>query len=296
LNDRTIRKWQSIDGKQLVVFHGHTDFVRSLCLSLDGCHLVSGSDDYSVRIWDLETNQQVGDPLWHDDRISAVAMSSDGRYFASAMYGPSAKVYVWNLEAVLKHAHGIGGDAEPNTKLKGHDAVRSRDITLPPGQQTNNRGLARYGNDFWGDDTNRTPHRSSDTTTPRGLSNLFDFLRSGTRPTNLSSSIQLQPRRLNLNLFPLKISRRPVVVAPCREEDRYGITPETDAEAEEAMRRTNSNTANSSTQQGQAVAGPQGSHGRPTQSAQRQSPDFGEGDTLIGCCGLYLVRRRPALH
>jgi len=172
----------------------------------------------------------------------------------------------------------------------------------------------RQGNDFWGDDTNRTPHCSSDTSSPHGLRNLFDFLRSGTRPTNPSSSIQLRPRRINFSLFPVTISRRPAVVAPCRDEDvsssspnacpsltslplilqRYGITPETDAEAEEAMRRTNNNTVNSSTQQGQAVAGPQESYGRPTQSVQRQSPDFGEGDTLIGCCGLYLVRRRPA--
>jgi hypothetical protein len=123
---------------------------------------------------------------------------------------------------------------------------------------------------------------------------LFDFLRSGTRPTNPSSSIQLRPRRINFSSFPVTISRRPAVVAPCRDEDRYGITPETDAEAEEAMRRTNNNTANSSTQQGQAVAGTQGSHGQPTQSAQQQSSDFGAGEPLIGCCGLYLVRRRPA--
>ncbi|KAG1808937.1 uncharacterized protein BJ212DRAFT_1589968 [Suillus subaureus] len=107
------------------------------------------------------------------------------------------------------------------------------------------------------------------TSSPLYLRNLFGFLRSGTRPTNAPPSIQLRPRRLNLNLslslLPVKLSRHPVVVAPCREEDRYGMTHETDAEAEEAMRRTNSNTANSSTQQGQVVAGPQGSCGRPAQ-------------------------------
>jgi hypothetical protein len=75
---------------------------------------------------------------------------------------------------------------------------------------------------------------------------------------------------------------------------RYGITPETDEEAAAAMQRTNSNTADNSTQQGQAAAGPQGSYGRPTQSAQAQSSDFEAGEPLIGCCGFYLVRRRPA--
>jgi len=105
--DHTIRKWQSIDGEQLVVFHGHTQVVTSICLSPDGCHLFSALYDYSVRIWDLETNQEVGDTLWHDNRISAMAMSSDGQYLASATYGLGAKVYVWNLEAVLRRARRI---------------------------------------------------------------------------------------------------------------------------------------------------------------------------------------------
>jgi WD40 repeat protein len=101
--DRTIRKWQLIDGKELVVIRGHTNFITSLCLSPDGSHLISASNDYSVRIWDLETNQQVGDPLWHDDEVDVVAMSSDGQYFASAISGLDAKIHVWSLEAALKH-------------------------------------------------------------------------------------------------------------------------------------------------------------------------------------------------
>ncbi|KIK35299.1 hypothetical protein CY34DRAFT_783040, partial [Suillus luteus UH-Slu-Lm8-n1] len=102
--DNTIRKLQSIDGKELVVIHGHTNPLRSLCLSPDGSHLISASYDFSVRIWDLETNQQIGEPLWHDDRVNVVAMSSDGQYFASAISGPDAKIYVWSLEAALKHS------------------------------------------------------------------------------------------------------------------------------------------------------------------------------------------------
>ncbi|KAG2738066.1 WD40 repeat-like protein, partial [Suillus brevipes Sb2] len=100
--DYTIRKWQSIDGKEPVIIRGHTNSVISLCLSPDGSHLISASNDCSVRIWDLETNQEIGDPLWHDDRVDVVAMSSDGQYFASAISGPDAKIYVWSLEAALK--------------------------------------------------------------------------------------------------------------------------------------------------------------------------------------------------
>ncbi|KIK31873.1 hypothetical protein CY34DRAFT_102601, partial [Suillus luteus UH-Slu-Lm8-n1] len=46
--------------------------------STNGARLVSASIDYSVRIWDFETNQQLGDPLWHDDRVFAIAVSFDG--------------------------------------------------------------------------------------------------------------------------------------------------------------------------------------------------------------------------
>ncbi|KIK33228.1 hypothetical protein CY34DRAFT_791540, partial [Suillus luteus UH-Slu-Lm8-n1] len=101
--DHTIRKWRSIDGKELIVIRGHSSHVRSLCLSPDESHLVSASVDYSVCIWDLKTNQQVGDPLWHDVQVYVVAMSSDGQYVASAIPGPHAKIYVWSLDAALKH-------------------------------------------------------------------------------------------------------------------------------------------------------------------------------------------------
>jgi WD40 repeat protein len=63
-------------------------------------HLVSASSDCSVRIWDLKTNQQVGDPLLHDDELLALAIPSDGRYITSA--GLDKKIYVWSFEAVLK--------------------------------------------------------------------------------------------------------------------------------------------------------------------------------------------------
>ena len=93
-----------IDGKEVFVLRGHTHPVTSICVSLDDCHLVSASEDYSVRIWDLKTNQQVGEPLLHDDELLTVVLCSDGRYIASA--GLDKKIYIWSLEAALKQ----GGD------------------------------------------------------------------------------------------------------------------------------------------------------------------------------------------
>ncbi|KAJ8580761.1 WD40 repeat-like protein, partial [Rhizopogon salebrosus TDB-379] len=80
-------------GKELVVLRGHTNVVRSICLSPDERHLVSASLDYSVRIWNLKTNHQVGGPLLHDDQLLAIVIPSDGQYIASA--GLDTKIYVW---------------------------------------------------------------------------------------------------------------------------------------------------------------------------------------------------------
>ncbi|OAX31946.1 WD40 repeat-like protein [Rhizopogon vinicolor AM-OR11-026] len=89
--DDTIRKWQSIDGKELVVLRGHTNAITSICLSPNERHFVSASRDCSVRIWDLQINQQVGEPLLHDGELLALATSSDGQYIAS---GGKDKIYI----------------------------------------------------------------------------------------------------------------------------------------------------------------------------------------------------------
>ncbi|KAG2738062.1 hypothetical protein P692DRAFT_201910484 [Suillus brevipes Sb2] len=116
--DGTIRRWNTTTGRQLTPPIKRSDkWVWAIkyspqgdkFASSDGAHLVSASVDYSVRIWDLETNQQLGEPLWHDDRVFAVAVSIDGQYIASSIFGPHAKIYVWSLEAALERVCGDGG-------------------------------------------------------------------------------------------------------------------------------------------------------------------------------------------
>jgi len=44
-----------ITGSQTAVLSGHTDYVRSLAFLLDGTSLVSGSDDRTTKLWDVQT-------------------------------------------------------------------------------------------------------------------------------------------------------------------------------------------------------------------------------------------------
>jgi WD40 repeat protein len=195
--DCTIRTWQSSDGKELVVLRGHTKAVTSLCLSPDESHLISASRDCSVRIWDLKTNQPVGEPLLHDGELLALAMSTDGNYVVGAQL--YAKICVWSLEAALKQQ---GGDQIGNLHDSNADAQPKRraapirdpnfDIHVVSKRQANNKGMAKYGNDFFGNVTDHTPSRpapptGSSSSQPSRWRNLFGFLRfSSTQPTDVA--------------------------------------------------------------------------------------------------------------
>ena len=61
-------------GALLCALRGHTDPVRSVCFSPCGEKIASGggdlrgNEDYSIRIWDAKTGEQIGSPLNVDVR------------------------------------------------------------------------------------------------------------------------------------------------------------------------------------------------------------------------------------
>jgi WD40 repeat protein len=80
---------------------GHTDPVWSVCFSPCGEKIASGggneygNKDYSIRIWDAKTGEQIGSPLRaHKNQVNAVAWSPCGRWLASG--GSDDMVYVYD--------------------------------------------------------------------------------------------------------------------------------------------------------------------------------------------------------
>ncbi|KAJ6501235.1 WD40-repeat-containing domain protein [Mycena vitilis] len=99
----------------VAVLEGHTDEVQSVAFSSDGKHIVSGSSDRSVRIWDAESGEQLGGPLeGHTSGVQSVAFSPDGKHIVSGSSDRSVRI--WDAESEEQ----LGGPLEGHT-----DWVRS---------------------------------------------------------------------------------------------------------------------------------------------------------------------------
>jgi WD40 repeat protein len=59
---------------------GHDGAVLAVAVTQDGRRAVSGSNDRTVRLWDLKSGQILRTLTGHTDTISAVAVTPDGRH------------------------------------------------------------------------------------------------------------------------------------------------------------------------------------------------------------------------
>ncbi len=71
--------------------------MRSVAYSPNGHHIISGSNDSTIRIWDAETGAPVSGPLErHTDWVLSVAYSPDGQHIIS---GPDDDtIRIWDAE------------------------------------------------------------------------------------------------------------------------------------------------------------------------------------------------------
>ena len=80
---------------ELVLQTGHTGAINAIALSSDGRFLVSGSEDSTIKLWDLATGNVLRTLYGHEKPVLAVAVSGDGRLMASG--GGDSSVRVWDV-------------------------------------------------------------------------------------------------------------------------------------------------------------------------------------------------------
>lgn len=87
---------------------GHKGSVTAIAVTTNGKYIVSGGEDGTIRIWDIETKMQIGEAIRaHKFGITSIAVSSDTKFIVSGSRIPSsANQYTYN-EHILGGGIGI---------------------------------------------------------------------------------------------------------------------------------------------------------------------------------------------
>lgn len=105
-----IRVWNIKESKWVFTLKGHTDQVNCLVFSHDGKILLSGSNDNSIRIWDIVNNKLLcAETKAHRSYVNCVAFSADGKLVASGSQDKSVRLWKWD-----------GKNINPLRELNGH--------------------------------------------------------------------------------------------------------------------------------------------------------------------------------
>ncbi len=105
---------------------GHSDQVRSVCVTKDG-KIVSGSYDNTVRVWDMEGNQ-LGVCRGHQGTVDLVCVTNDGKIVSGSA---DQTVRIWDMQgiqlAVCRQNRGVSSVCVTND---GKIVSGSRDNTV----------------------------------------------------------------------------------------------------------------------------------------------------------------------
>ncbi len=87
-------------------FKRHTSSVNSVSFSKDGKYIASGSNDYTVKLWDVSTGKLVKKFKGHTGWVTSVSFSNDGKYIASGSGDQTVKLWDVSTGKLLKEFKG----------------------------------------------------------------------------------------------------------------------------------------------------------------------------------------------
>ena len=69
--------------KEIFTLSGHLGSVESVCFSPDGKFIASGSNDNTIKIWNLKEQKEMFTLSGHSGSVESVCFSPDGKLIAS---------------------------------------------------------------------------------------------------------------------------------------------------------------------------------------------------------------------
>jgi len=96
LNSGSIIILNAVTGIQVATFSGHTEWVTSLVFSPDGASLISGSFDYTIKLWDMQTGGVVKTFQGHTESVVSVSISADYTTIASGSIDNTIRL--WDIQ------------------------------------------------------------------------------------------------------------------------------------------------------------------------------------------------------
>ena len=114
--------WDGATGQQMASVKAHSDVVSCLAVTPDDSSFVSGSWDYTLKLWQFKALQQpVIQFSGHTDFVKACVVSSDGSRLYSCSYDTSIRVWEMTsgqqLTSVLWHTLGVNSLALSGSML-----------------------------------------------------------------------------------------------------------------------------------------------------------------------------------
>jgi WD40 repeat protein/pSer/pThr/pTyr-binding forkhead associated (FHA) protein len=82
-----------LEGWESATFAGQTEFVNSLCLSEDNRFALSGSNDNTLKLWEVDTGRCLRTFAGHTNYVTSVCLSADSRFALSGSNDNTLKLW-----------------------------------------------------------------------------------------------------------------------------------------------------------------------------------------------------------